>query len=178
MALASCNVQGIKGRAVFEGKCFGGGIREELLDDIEVTLFSGGEQGGLAQLIDLVHNSGPDISDLSIKLSTAEGPRHESINITEDLPDGGGVTALGGEVELGVIVAAGDLLDILLPRGAEALVGIGNDEGFVGIGDDESLAGRGEEDGGPWGGGFGLGTMAVIHGGGGRRRVLRRWGWG
>lgn len=132
-----------------------------------MSLLRGSEESGLTQLVDLVDDRRPYVLNLGIKLGAAERADHLGVDLGKDLVDGGGVTALGCEVELGVVVAAGDLLDILLPGGGvEALAGVGEGEGFVGVGDEEGLAGSGEEEGGPWGGwGRGLRERGVIHDG-------------
>lgn len=171
MTFASGNVQGVKAGAVFGGKRIIGGVREELPDDVEVALFRGGEEGGFSQIIHLVEDGGPDVRQLRIEL---QAPHHDGVDLGEDVADRVHVAALRGEVELGVVVAAGDLLDIFLPGGVEALVGVGEEEG---------LAGGGEEEGGArGGGGGGLGER------GGVMRVTmmihdrphqrpRWWGW-
>lgn len=152
MTFASGNVQGVKAGAVFGGKRIIGGVREELPDDVEVALFRGGEEGGFSQIIHLVEDGGPDVRQLRIEL---QAPHHDGVDLGEDLADGGRVAALRGEVELGVVMAAGDLLDIFFPRGVEAFAGVGEEEGFVGVGEEEGLAGGGEEEGGARGGGGG-----------------------
>lgn len=171
MTIASGDVQGVKAGAVFGGKRIIGGVREELPDDVEVALFRGGEEGGFSQIIHLVEDGGPDVRQLRIEL---QAPHHDGVDLGEDVADRVHVAALRGEVELGVVVAAGDLLDIFLPGGVEALVGVGEEEG---------LAGGGEEEGGArGGGGGGLGER------GGVMRVTmmihdrphqrpRWWGW-
>lgn len=143
MTIASGDVQGVKAGAVFGGKRIIGGVREELPDDVEVALFRGGEEGGFSQIIHLVEDGGPDVRQLRIEL---QAPHHDGVDLGEDVADRVHVAALRGEVELGVVVAAGDLLDIFLPGGVEALVGVGEEEG---------LAGGGEEEGGARGGGGG-----------------------
>lgn len=180
MTFASGNVQGVKAGAVFRGKRVVAGVREELLYDVEVALFSCGEEGGFSQLIHLIKDGGPDTGNLGVEL---EAPHHDGVDLGEDLADGGRVAALRGEVELGVVMAAGDLLDIFFPRGVEAFAGVGEEEGFVGVGEEEGLAGGGEEEGGArGGGGGGLGER------GGVMRVTmmihdrphqrpRWWGW-
>ena len=143
MTFASGNVQGVKAGAVFGGKGFGGGEREELANDVEVSLFRGGEESGFAEVVDLVEDGGLDVVNLGVEL---EGPHHDGVNLGEELADGGEVPALSGEVELGVFVAAGDLLDILLVGGVKARGEFG---------EKECLAGGGEEEGGARGGGSG-----------------------
>lgn len=54
MTFASGDVQSVKAGEVFGGKGFGGGVREELEDDVEVTLFRGGEECCFAEVVDLV----------------------------------------------------------------------------------------------------------------------------
>jgi len=152
MTIASGNVQGVKAGAVFGGKGFGGGVREELADDVEVSLFGGGEESGFAEVVDLVEDGGLEADNLGVEL---DDPHHDGVNLGEDLANGGDVSALSGEVELGVVVAAGDLLDILLAGGVEALGGVGEEECLVGFGEKEGLAGGGEEEGGARGGGGG-----------------------
>ena len=185
MTLVRGNMQGIEPGSVLEGKGLFCGVREELLHDVKVSLLRSGEKSGLSQLVDLVDDRRPYIRHLGIKLGAAESPRHLVVNLGEDLAYGGGVASLGGEVELGVVVAAGDLLDIFFLGGVEALAGVGEGEGFVGVGDEEGLGGGGEEEGGPWsgwGGGLGERPRPVIHEGQwcprGRGLGHLRWGWG
>lgn len=71
MTFASGDVQSVKAGAVFGGKRFGGGVREELTDDVEVSLFRGGEESCFAEVVDLVEDGVLDVGNLGVKL---EGP--------------------------------------------------------------------------------------------------------
>lgn len=154
VTLASSNMQGIEAGSIFEGKGLLGGKGEELVHDVNVAPLSRNEQSRLPQLVHLIDNGGPNLLKLGIKIGPAYGSHHLGIDLSENVANGKDVGALGCEVELGVMVAAGNLLDVLLLVVALAGIGVG-DKGFAGVGEEEGLAGGGEEESGTRGGGVG-----------------------
>lgn len=142
-------MEGIKTGTIFQGKALVSGKREELIHDINVSLLSSNQQGRLAQLVDLIDNGGPNLVKLGIEIEDL------GIDLGKNVTNGLDIGTLSGKVKVGVVVEAGDLLDVFLAI-IKSLGGIGG-EGFAGVGE-KGLGRRGEEEGGTRGEGGGVGV--------------------